>query len=120
MSRCTRTAASVLGVTWCHVIIHAIISLVAEPWTLVHTLAAAGAAAACSTLHRLCSFAGGRDQFNWENVRADKEREYYLGHSVKVRGRWSGCCVSLLSRLPTALRSATPPPLAHPHARVPL
>lgn len=27
---------------------------------------------------------GGKDQFNWENVRADKDREYYLGHSVKA------------------------------------
>jgi hypothetical protein len=32
---------------------------------------------------------GGRDQFNWEDVKADKEREYYLGHSVKaLTGRW--------------------------------
>jgi hypothetical protein len=32
---------------------------------------------------------GGRDQFNWENVKADKDREYYLGHSVKaLTGRW--------------------------------
>lgn len=27
---------------------------------------------------------GGKDQFSWENVRADKDREYYLGHSVKA------------------------------------
>lgn len=27
---------------------------------------------------------GGRDQFNWENVRSDADREYYLGHSVKA------------------------------------
>lgn len=32
---------------------------------------------------------GGRDQFNWENVKADKDREYYLGASVKaLTGRW--------------------------------
>lgn len=32
---------------------------------------------------------GGRDQFNWEDVKGDKEREYYLGHSVKaLAGRW--------------------------------
>mmetsp|Transcript_31266 Transcript_31266/g.56755 ORF Transcript_31266/g.56755 Transcript_31266/m.56755 type:complete len:425 (-) Transcript_31266:276-1550(-) len=32
---------------------------------------------------------GGRDQFNWENVKADKDREFYLGHSVKaLTGRW--------------------------------
>jgi hypothetical protein len=29
------------------------------------------------------------DQFNWENVRSDKDREFYLGHSVKaLQGRW--------------------------------
>jgi hypothetical protein len=32
---------------------------------------------------------GGRDQFNWEDVKSDKDREYYLGHSVKaLTGRW--------------------------------
>ena len=32
---------------------------------------------------------GGKDQFDWENVKADKDREYYLGHSVKATtGRW--------------------------------
>lgn len=32
---------------------------------------------------------GGRDQFNWENVKVDKDREYYLGASVKaLTGRW--------------------------------
>jgi len=32
---------------------------------------------------------GGRDQFNWENVKADKDRDYYLGASVKaLAGRW--------------------------------
>jgi hypothetical protein len=33
--------------------------------------------------------AGGRDQFNWDNVKSDKDREFYLGHSVKAAtGRW--------------------------------
>ncbi len=32
---------------------------------------------------------GGKDQFNWETVKGDKDREYYLGHSVKASvGRW--------------------------------
>lgn len=32
---------------------------------------------------------GGRDQFNWEDVKGDKDREFYLGHSVKASvGRW--------------------------------
>ena len=32
---------------------------------------------------------GGKDQFNWESVKADKDREFYLGHSVKATtGRW--------------------------------
>lgn len=32
---------------------------------------------------------GGRDQFNWDDVKADKHRENYLGHSVKAPvGRW--------------------------------
>jgi len=32
---------------------------------------------------------GGRDQFNWEDVKSDKDRENYLGHSVKAGvGRW--------------------------------
>lgn len=32
---------------------------------------------------------GGRDQFNWESVKTDKDREFYLGHSVKATvGRW--------------------------------
>lgn len=32
---------------------------------------------------------GGRDQFNWEDVKSDKHRENYLGHSVKAPvGRW--------------------------------
>jgi len=33
---------------------------------------------------------GGRDQFNWEDVKADKHRENYIGASVKGRvGRWA-------------------------------
>ncbi|CAH2064326.1 unnamed protein product [Thlaspi arvense] len=32
---------------------------------------------------------GGRDQFSWDEVKADKYRENYLGHSVKAPvGRW--------------------------------
>ncbi|MED6164577.1 hypothetical protein PIB30_091437 [Stylosanthes scabra] len=32
---------------------------------------------------------GGRDQFSWEDVKADKHRENYLGHSIKAPvGRW--------------------------------
>lgn len=32
---------------------------------------------------------GGRDQFSWENVKGDKDREFYLGHSVKALvGHW--------------------------------
>ena len=32
---------------------------------------------------------GGKDQFNWEDVKSDKFREYYLGASVKANvGRW--------------------------------
>jgi Ni/Co efflux regulator RcnB len=37
----------------------------------------------------LAHAAGGRDQFNWDNVKSDKDREFYLGHSVKAStGRW--------------------------------
>ena len=32
---------------------------------------------------------GGRGEFSWESVKADKDREFYLGHSVKaLTGRW--------------------------------
>ena len=32
---------------------------------------------------------GGRDQFSWESVKGDKDREFYLGHSVKALvGHW--------------------------------
>ncbi|XP_010553476.1 PREDICTED: multiple myeloma tumor-associated protein 2 homolog [Tarenaya hassleriana] len=32
---------------------------------------------------------GGRDQFSWDDVKVDKHRENYLGHSVKAPvGRW--------------------------------
>ena len=32
---------------------------------------------------------GGKDQFNWDSVKSDKDREFYLGHSVKATtGRW--------------------------------
>ncbi|KAL4433567.1 hypothetical protein ABPG75_000008 [Micractinium tetrahymenae] len=32
---------------------------------------------------------GGRDQFSWDNVKTDKDREFFLGHSVKATtGRW--------------------------------
>jgi hypothetical protein len=32
---------------------------------------------------------GGRAEFSWDNVKSDKDREFYLGHSVKATtGRW--------------------------------
>lgn len=32
---------------------------------------------------------GGRDQFSWEDVKVDKHRENYLGHSIRASvGRW--------------------------------
>ncbi|KAL8538933.1 hypothetical protein ACS0TY_000796 [Phlomoides rotata] len=32
---------------------------------------------------------GGRDQFSWDDVKADKHRENYMGHSLKAAvGRW--------------------------------
>ncbi|KAI3783669.1 hypothetical protein L1987_42755 [Smallanthus sonchifolius] len=32
---------------------------------------------------------GGRDQFSWDDVKVDKYRENYLGHSLKAPvGRW--------------------------------
>jgi len=32
---------------------------------------------------------GGRDQFSWDDVKSDKHRENYLGHSIKAPiGRW--------------------------------
>uniref|UniRef100_A0A2N9IAR4 Multiple myeloma tumor-associated protein 2-like N-terminal domain-containing protein n=1 Tax=Fagus sylvatica TaxID=28930 RepID=A0A2N9IAR4_FAGSY len=32
---------------------------------------------------------GGRDQFSWDDVKADKHRENYIGHSIKAPvGRW--------------------------------
>lgn len=32
---------------------------------------------------------GGRGEFSWDNVKSDKDREFYLGHSVKAAtGRW--------------------------------
>lgn len=32
---------------------------------------------------------GGRDQFSWEQVKTDKDRDYWLGHSVMAPvGRW--------------------------------
>lgn len=32
---------------------------------------------------------GGKDQFTWESVKTDKDRECYLGHSVMAPvGRW--------------------------------
>ena len=34
---------------------------------------------------------GGKDQFNWEDVKNDKDRENYLGHSLKVSS-WAHCC----------------------------
>lgn len=38
---------------------------------------------------RLTGTRGGRDQFNWETVKTDKDREFYLGASVQAPvGRW--------------------------------
>lgn len=32
---------------------------------------------------------GGKDQFSWDSVKSDQQREFYLGHSVKAAtGRW--------------------------------
>uniref|UniRef100_A0A3Q7IPS1 Multiple myeloma tumor-associated protein 2-like N-terminal domain-containing protein n=1 Tax=Solanum lycopersicum TaxID=4081 RepID=A0A3Q7IPS1_SOLLC len=32
---------------------------------------------------------GGRDQFSWDDVKVDKHRENYIGHSIKAAvGRW--------------------------------
>jgi hypothetical protein len=32
---------------------------------------------------------GGRDQFSWDEVKNDKDRDYWLGHSVMAPvGRW--------------------------------
>lgn len=50
---------------------------------------------------------GGKDQFNWESVKSDKDREFYLGHSVKATtGRWqkgmTGNCNDRLSVLQPA------------------
>lgn len=37
---------------------------------------------------------GGKDQFSWDNVKSDKDREFYLGHTVKaLTGRWTKCKV---------------------------
>jgi hypothetical protein len=46
---------------------------------------------------------GGKDQFNWENVKSDKDREFYLGHSVKASvGRWQkGVCAVFVLNLGT-------------------
>ena len=49
---------------------------------------------------------GGRDQFNWDSVKTDKDRENYLGHSLKV-------CPNIISLFPSPdLISCSPhPPL---------
>lgn len=32
---------------------------------------------------------GGKDQFNWDEVKGSKDREFYIGHSVHaLTGRW--------------------------------
>lgn len=42
-----------------------------------------------ATLIRVAGTRGGQDQFKWEDVKSDKYRENYLGHSVKAPlGRW--------------------------------
>ena len=51
---------------------------------------------------------GGGDQFNWENVKNDKDREFYLGHSVKaLAGRWQkGTLAAVVQRTFNSLRDA--------------
>lgn len=45
---------------------------------------------------------GGKDQFNWESVKSDKDREFYLGHSVKATtGRWQKGVFSFVRKLLT-------------------
>ena len=39
---------------------------------------------------------GGRDQFNWENVKADKDREFYLG-ALSPSAPAGAQCISQLS-----------------------
>jgi hypothetical protein len=36
---------------------------------------------------------GGKDQFNWDDVKNDKHRDFYLGHSLKVRRESVCVCV---------------------------
>jgi len=31
---------------------------------------------------------GGKDHFNWDDVRGDKYKDYYLGQSLKLRTNW--------------------------------
>lgn len=59
----------------------------------------------CSLIVFPAGARGGRDQFNWENVKSDKDREFYLGHSVKATtGRWQkGTAASELIRITTRL-----------------
>ena len=39
---------------------------------------------------------GGKDQFKWENVKGDKDRELFLGHSVMAPVRCVGACVGAM------------------------
>ncbi len=49
---------------------------------------------------------GGKDQFSWDNVKADKDREYYLGHSVKaLTGRWQKGILSYSPSCSVSVRS---------------
>ena len=45
---------------------------------------------------------GGQDQFKWDDVKLDKDRDHYLGHSLQVRTRLvqkpairTNCCHAL-------------------------
>ena len=55
---------------------------------------------------------GGKDMFDWENVKEDNQRENYLGHAVKAPvGRWQK---SPNSTQPTPSHTRPPCPLLAP------
>jgi hypothetical protein len=48
---------------------------------------------------------GGKDQFNWEDVKEDKNNQSYLGHSVKAPvGRWQNGVSHLMCK-PTSQKT---------------